>query len=324
MSVADTAYDVVVAARTPIADGVVLLDLARADGLPLPGWVPGAHVDLVLGTGSDALERQYSLCGVPGAPVWQVAVLLEPGGRGGSVRAHALAVGDALVVRGPRNLFAYDASDWATSGPVLFVAGGIGITPLLPMVRSAAAAGHDWRLVHAGRSRRTLAFSAALADEHPDRVRLHVGDEGDRLDVAALLAATDPAATVYCCGPARLMEAVEAASATRRAGSLHLERFVPRDVGEPVLAGPFEVELELSGLTLTVPPERSVLDVVEEAGVLVLSSCREGTCGTCETPVLEGEVDHRDSVLTADERADGRAMMICVSRAACPRLVLEL
>jgi ferredoxin len=149
-------------------------------------------------------------------------------------------------------------------------------------------------------------------------------DEHGLLDLDALLAAPAEGTLVYCCGPAPLLDAVEQRCAQWPAGTLHVERFTAKDAGEPVHSGSFEVELAATGTTLTVPPDRSVLEAVEEAGVSVLSSCREGTCGTCETPVLAGTVDHRDSLLTAEERAANDTMMLCVSRAACPRLVLDL
>lgn len=311
--------DVVVRGRRDAAEGVALLDLARPDGGPLPAWAPGAHVDVLLPDGLG--ERQYSLCGDPGEPaVWRIGVLREAGGRGGSVWLHDRAPGDALRVRGPANHFAFEPF---AGREYLFVAGGIGITPISAMVRAADAAGVEWRLVYAGRSRGTMAFAAELEAAHPDRVTLHAADEGPRADVAALLAA-HPDAVVYCCGPARLIEAVESAHADRGAGHLHLERFEAKAFGEPVYAEPFEVDLLLSGVTVTVPPERSILDVVEEHGVLALSSCRVGTCGTCEVPVVDGEVDHRDSVLSPEEQDDNFAMMICVSRAACPRITIEL
>jgi ferredoxin len=160
----------------------------------------------------------------------------------------------------------------------------------------------------------------ALLEAFPDAVP-HISDEGSRLDLPSLIASIDPATVIYCCGPARFIEAVEAVAGER---PLHVERFEAKALAAPVFKGDFEVELALSGETLTVPPDRSILEVVEEAGVFVLSSCREGTCGTCETPVLEGDVDHRDSILTPIEQAENTVMYICVSRAACPRLVLEL
>ncbi|MBB3676020.1 PDR/VanB family oxidoreductase [Modestobacter versicolor] len=316
----DVERDLVVAARTDLADGVVALDLVAHNGRDLPAWTPGSHVDVLLRPG---LERQYSLCGdAADRSRWRVAVLREEAGRGGSVALHdEVAVGDRLRVRGPRNHFAFEVTPGTR---YRFVAGGIGITPLRAMVAAAEEAGADWTLDHAGRSRSTMAFAAELAAAHPDRVRVHAADEGARLDVAALLAEPRTDTAVYVCGPTRLIDAVEAAAASWPAQALHTERFEAKEFGEPVWTEPFEVELALSGETVTVEPGESVLDAVAGAGVVVLSSCRVGTCGTCETPVLEGPVEHRDSVFTPAEQAEDTAMMICVSRAAGPRLVLDL
>jgi ferredoxin len=156
------------------------------------------------------------------------------------------------------------------------------------------------------------------------RVSLHPQDEVGLIDLDRILGTPQPDTVVYCCGPEPLLRAVEQRCAAWPAGTLHVERFAPKDVGEPVLTGAFEVELATSGRTLSVPPDRSILQVVEDAGIAVLSSCQEGTCGTCETAVLAGTVDHRDSLLTPEEQAANDTMFICVSRAACPRLVLEL
>jgi ferredoxin-NADP reductase len=317
----DVERDLVVAARTDLADGVVALDLVSHNGRDLPAWTPGSHLDVLLRPG---LERQYSLCGdSTDRSRWRIAVLREAAGRGGSLALHdEVQVGQRLRVRGPRNHFTFEV----TPGTAYrFVAGGIGITPLRAMVAAADAAGAPWQLDYAGRSRRTMAFVDELATAHPDRVRVHAADEGARLDVAALLSGTSDDAAVYVCGPTRLIDAVESAAAAWPAGAaLHTERFEAKEFGEPVWPEPFEVELALSGETVTVDPGVSVLDAVAGAGVVVLSSCRVGTCGTCETPVLEGSVEHRDSVLTPDEQADDTVMMICVSRAAGPRLVLDL
>lgn len=311
--------EVVVARRIAAADGVALLELARPDGSPLPAWAPGAHVDVLLPGGLG--ERQYSLCGdAADRSTWTIGVLHEPGGRGGSAHLYGLAEGHRLRLRGPSNHFAFQP---ARGSEYLFVAGGIGITPLRAMLAAAEEAGVAWRLVYAGRSRDSMAFLGDLALRYGDRVDVYAADEGRRADLAGLLAAA-PDAVVYCCGPARLIAAVEDACAGRPAGRLHLERFEAKQVPAPVWNEPFEVELLLSGITITVPPERSILEVAEDAGVLALSSCRAGTCGTCETPVVAGEIDHRDSVLTPEEQDDSWAMMICVSRAACPRITLEL
>jgi ferredoxin-NADP reductase len=300
--------DVVVTAVSKPAEDVIELTLAHPEGEPLPGWTPGAHIDLVLDADT---VRQYSLCGSPADPsTFRVAVLLAPDTRGGSKRVHGLGARATVRVRGPRNLF---------------VAGGIGITPLLPMIEEADAAGADWHLHYGGRSRSSMAYLDRL-EQYGDRVTVVPQAEAGLLDLATILGTPDDRTLVYCCGPEPLLKAVEerVAAAGWPSGSLHVERFSPKEQGEPVLSGSFEVELTVSGLTVTVPPEKSILEVVEEAGVPVLSSCQEGTCGTCETPVLEGEVDHRDSLLTPEEQAANDTMFICVSRAACPKLVLEL
>lgn len=308
--------DVVLDGRRPVAEDVVLLTLRRPDGGPFPSWEPGAHVDLVLAPG---LVRQYSLCGDPAdRSVLQVAVLRERDGRGGSEHVHRrLAEGDRLAVRGPRNHFPLVAAD-----RYLFIAGGIGITPIVPMLAAADASGADWRLVYGGRTRAAMAFRADLERAYGDRVSVRPQDETGLLDLDALLAEPDERTAVYCCGPEPLLAAAEERCAAWPPGALHVERFTPRDDTGPRES--FEVELARSGRTLTVPPGKSILQVVEEAGVPVLSSCREGTCGTCETEVLGGEPDHRDSVLTDEERRSGEIMMICVSRARGARLTLDL
>jgi ferredoxin-NADP reductase len=307
-----------VARRTTGAEGVVVLDLRAPDGGELPAWSAGAHIDLRM---PGDLVRQYSLCGDPrDRSVWRVAVLREPESRGGSAHVHeSLREGDDVDVRGPRNHF-----ELAPAQRYVFIAGGIGITPILPMIDAADGAGADWELHYGGRSRRSMAFLESLEAATGARVTLHPQDEVGLIDLDALLGDPRPGTLVYCCGPEPLLVAVEQRCADWPAGTLHVERFAPKDVGEPVLTGAFEVELALSGLSLTVPPERSVLQVVEDAGISVLSSCTEGTCGTCETTVLAGEVDHRDSLLTPAEQAANDTMFICVSRAACPKLVLEL
>ncbi|MEV6235698.1 PDR/VanB family oxidoreductase [Lentzea sp. NPDC051838] len=300
--------------KDSVADGVVLLTLRHPDGEPLPAWTPGAHVDLVL---TDGLIRQYSLCGSPDdTSVFQVAVLREPQGRGGSQHVHdVLVAGQRIEVRGPRNHF-----ELVEAKRYLFIAGGIGITPILPMV--AAAAGKDWRLVYGGRTRSSMAFRDEL--ERLGNVELRPQDECGLLDLEELLGEPENGTAVYCCGPEGLLTAVEKQCAAWPEGTLHIERFAPKtDAGQ----GPrreFEVELAQTGTVLRVPAGQSVLEVVERAGVSVLSSCQEGTCGTCETIVLGGTPDHRDSVLTAQEQESGDAMMICVSRSRSPRLVLDL
>ena len=311
-----TGVELVVTAREQVAAEVVALTLAHPDGGDLPEWGPGAHVDLVLGPD---LVRQYSLCGDPAdRSVLRIAVQREPDGRGGSRLVHErLTPGATVTVRGPRNNFPL-----VPAARYLFIAGGIGITPISPMVAAADAAGADWRLVYGGRSRATMAFAEALREKYGDRVSLCPQDESGLLDLPGLLGRPE-AGLVYCCGPETLVKAVETHCLGWPTGRLHVERFTPVRVADGDDTT-IEVELALSGRTLTVPPGTPILAAVEEAGVQVLSSCREGTCGTCETTVLAGVPDHRDSLLTEEERAAGDTMMICVSRARTPRLVLEL
>ncbi|WP_150236445.1 PDR/VanB family oxidoreductase [Nocardiopsis quinghaiensis] len=306
-----------VRSKEAAARGVAVLTLARPDSGRLPDWTPGAHIDLALPTGQ---VRQYSLCGDRWDPcAYRVGVLREPGGRGGSAHIHdELAVGERVTAGGPRNNFPL-----VPSPRYLFIAGGIGITPLLPMVHQAHILDADWHLLYGGRSRASMAFLDELAP-HGDRVSVVPQDERGLPDLAAALGWAGPDAKVYCCGPEPLLAAVEEACAERPPGVLRTERFVARDQGAPVRGEPFQVELARSGRTLTVVPGQSVLRAVGEAGANVLSSCRQGTCGTCETGVLSGTPDHRDSVLDDDERAAGDRMLICVSRAVSDRLVLDL
>jgi ferredoxin-NADP reductase len=310
--------DLILVRKEPLAEGVVRLSLAHPFGERLPAWSPGAHIDLLLGPD---LVRQYSLCGDPGdTSLLQVAVLREPQSRGGSLSVHdTLAEGDTVRVRGPRNHFPL-----VDSPHYLFIAGGIGITPVLPMIAAAERRGADWRLVYGGRSRATMAFAGQLAKAHPHRVALRPQDETGLLDLDALLGSPAPGTLVYCCGPDPLLNAVERRCASWPEGTLHMERFTPKSREDDAPSASFEVELSRSGITVTVPPDKTVLQTVEEAGVQILSSCQEGTCGTCETAVLDGVVDHRDSLLTPAEQARNDTMFICVSRAACPRLVLDL
>ncbi|NNN33465.1 oxidoreductase [Streptomyces sp. S3(2020)] len=290
------ALRLLVASREEIADGVVQL---RLEGGDLPRWEPGAHLDLVLPSG---LVRQYSLCGDPAETTsYTVATRLVADGRGGSREVHEqVAEGMELEVRGPRNRFPL-----VKASSYVFVAGGIGITPVLPMLR-ALPDGAEWRLLYCGRSRESMPFVAEL--EGMDQVTVAVGTpELGALDVPE-------GAAVYCCGPEGLMAAVE-----ERFPQVRLERFTPRATAP---GAAFEVELRRSGRTLTVPADSSVLAAVRRELPDTLYSCEQGFCGTCQQRVLEGEVDHRDELLTDAERGD--SMLICVSRARSERLVLDL
>jgi ferredoxin-NADP reductase len=310
--------DLVVQAAEPVAEGVVAVVLVDSTGAPLPPWTPGAHIDLILGRD---LIRQYSLCSSPGEPDrWRVGVLKAPDSRGGSERVHsALAAGSSVRVRGPRNHFPL-----VSSPRYRFIAGGIGITPILPMIAEADAAGADWTLLYGGRERASMAFLDELA-RYGDKVTIAPENETGMLDLASVLSMPQPDTLVYCCGPEGLLAAVEKYCEDWPPGALHLERFSakPQDPAAEADSS-FELVLERSGLTLTVPADKSVLQVIRDAGVSVLASCLEGVCGTCETEVVDGEVDHRDSVLNEEERASNEFMMVCVSRCRSARLTLNL
>ena len=309
---------VIVAERRREAEGVISLALRQADGADLPAWQPGAHLDLLL---ADGMERQFSLCGDPAdRTTWRIAVLREPDGRGGSAYVHDwLPVGSALRVRGPRNNFPL-----RPAGRYLFIAGGIGITPILPMLRAAESAGAPWSLLYGGRRRASMAFADELAARFAERVLLRPQDETGLLDLPGYLGEPQPDTAVYCCGPGPLLDAVSEYCRANGWPEPAMERFQPKEQEAGLENRPFELVLSRSGRTLTVPQDATVLETVRAAGVEVLYSCTEGTCGTCETDVIEGVPEHRDSLLTAEERAAGETMMICVSRCRGERLVLDL
>jgi ferredoxin-NADP reductase len=301
-----------------VAEDVVALTLVSPAGETLPSWSPGAHIDLVL---ADDLVRQYSLCGSPGDDTaWRIGVLRTPDSRGGSQWVHdTLTEGATVAIRGPRNHFQLVAAS-----NYLFIAGGIGITPILPMIAQAEAAGADWRLLYGGRHRASMAFLPELA-RYGDKVTVVPQDEAGFLDLDAALGTPQAGTLVYCCGPEGLLSAVETKCASWHTGSLHLERFAAKPQETSAVADEtFELVLQQTGVTVTVRPDQSVFQAALEAGANVLGSCMEGVCGTCETEVVEGDVDHRDSVLNDDERASNEFMMICVSRCKSKRLVLDI
>jgi ferredoxin-NADP reductase len=309
-------------AKNSLADGVVQLTFGGAGELPT--WEPGAHVDLHVGSAGAQVdgprERQYSLCGDPADhSVYRVAVLREPDGRGGSRWVHdVLEPGATVELGGPRNNF-----ELVEAPSYLFVAGGIGITPILAMIRQVATAGKPWRLLYGGRTRTSMAFVAELEGIDPGRCQVCPQDEAGLLDLNAALDRAEVGAAVYACGPEPLLVALEAAVAGRDV-TLHLERFAPKDV---VADGPdvaFEVELARTGNTVVVSPGVSLLDAIREAGAPVEFSCHEGTCGTCEVAVLDGVPDHRDSILNEEEQAANDVMFPCVSRSRSQRLVLDI
>jgi ferredoxin-NADP reductase len=298
------------------ADGVISLELAAPDGVPLPAFEPGSHVDLHLPSGT---MRQYSLCGDPAdRSRYRVAIRAVSGGLSSQFVHRKLRPGEILAVSQPRNNFPLvDANTY------IFIAGGIGITPLMPMMRELSARKKPWTLLYCNRSDEAAPFLSeirALGGE----ISLHSSTSGTRLDVTQRLGAPQPHTAVYCCGPERLMLAVEAATAGWPEGSIHFEWFSPRSRPADESSGNFEAVCQGSGITVTVAPDKSLLEALNEAGIPLPCSCQQGICGTCEVRVLGGEPDHRDSILSSAERAANETMMACVSRARSPRLVLDL
>ncbi|MFF5261655.1 PDR/VanB family oxidoreductase [Actinomadura viridis] len=317
---ASALIDVVIAERTDLAEDVMGLALHRKDGGPLPRWDAGSHIDLIFPTPTlGTLTRQYSLCGDPSDDrEWQVAVLGDLHGRGGSRYLYDhLEVGAVLQARGPRNHFPFAAAE-----EYLFLAGGIGITPIRPMVAAAAAAGTRWQLHYAGRKRSRMAFAADFVAAHPGNVHITAEDEHGFPDLRSILGGATRNTAVYSCGPAPMLDAVVSTCQELGLPTPHLERFTA-DQPDPgtFQDKPVEVEFRQMGVTRTVAENESILDVAEELGSPIFGSCREGICGTCETRVLEGAPEHRDSLLSDERRANH--MLICVSRALSPRLVLD-
>ncbi len=307
-----------VVAREAVADDVVALTFAGAGGEQLPSWHPGAHLDVFLPSGR---LRQYSLCGDPAdRTTYRVAVRRIADGSGSREIHDELAVGTSLRVRGPRNAFRLvDAPSY------LFVAGGIGITPILPMVRTAAARGVPWRVVYLGRSTATMPFLDELAACPGGDVLVHADDGDGFADVAAILGelhALPPVPDLYVCGPPALMDT---ARQLMRAVDPHAPVFSERFSALPVVGGePFTVELARTGTIVEVAADESALVAIRRVLPDVRYSCQQGFCRTCTCRVLDGDVEHRDRHALPDaERAD--SMLICVSRAAAgERLVLDL
>jgi ferredoxin-NADP reductase len=313
--------ELVVRQRSTPAEGVVVVDLAHPESQDLPPWEPGAHIDLMLG---DGLTRQYSLCGDPGdSGVWRVGVLLDPNSRGGSRYVHEnLQEGATVRVRGPRNHFPLvDAPTYR------FIAGGIGITPIMAMLEAVQQAGNNWTLLYGGRTKASMAFAEELAQRYPERVTVWPQDERGLLDLESLLKDPEDNTLVYSCGPEGLLSAVEQQCAQWPSGTLHIERFAAKAPTAEQAAGTleqFEVVCQRSGVTFEVTSDKSILETLEEADIPIMASCYEGVCGTCEARVLEGTPDHRDSMLTEPEKAAGEVMLVCVSRSRTERLVLDL
>jgi ferredoxin-NADP reductase len=297
------------------ASGVRRIRLAPVSPAPLQAWDAGSHIDVILPSG---LVRQYSLCG-GGPDELEIAVLRQDGGRGGSVEVHeALTEGAEVLIGGPRNHFVLEPAP-----AYVFVAGGIGITPILPMIVEAERLGADWLLFYGGRTRGSMAFVDQV-EAYGQRVSVVPQDELGLIDLATVLVPR-PDTLVYCCGPEPLLSAVESHCRSWGGNVLRTERFSAPAPDPAEMSGtqPFEVQLGEDGPLVDIPADQSILQTLLDAGTDVLYSCEEGTCGSCEVYVLAGRPNHRDMLLTDSAREMG-AMLICVSRSLDDRLVLDL
>ena len=307
----DRALRMTIASVTPIADDVVSLRLEPVDARMLPSWHPGAHVDVMLPSGK---KRQYSLCGSPDErDHYEIAVRRIHTGLGGSREMHSLPTGTPLTLHGPRNAFPY-----ITAPRYLFVAGGIGVTPIRPMLRDAVRRGADWRFVYTGRSRASMPFLAELEALDPSRVHVWPDDEYGVPDGDRILGLAPTGAALYCCGPPPMIDAIRARVPADNIASLHYERFSP----PPIVGGkPFRVVLARSGHVVPVASNQSALAAIREVLPDVAYSCQNGFCGTCPVGLFGGTVEHRDRCLTDAQRAS--RMAICVSRGT-GRVTLDL
>ncbi|TQE98836.1 MAG: cytochrome P450 [Spiribacter salinus] len=315
----DIARQVRISGVERAADSVLRLTLVDPRSRRLPGWTPGAHVDVLVGD----YVRKYSLCGDPADPyTLQVAVLREPEGHGGSMHIHdTIKEGMAVRLRGPRNHFRLDE----TASGYILIAGGIGITPIIAMADRLRALGKPYRIHYGGRSRDTMAFLERLQRDHGDRLTMYSKAEGHRMDLDSLLAGCGPHEQIYACGPERLLDDLEALTSDWPENMLHVEHFSSSGTHlDPSKEIGFDVELTDSDLTIHVPPDHTLLQVLRASGVDVPSDCEEGLCGTCEVAVQSGDIDHRDRVLTGAERGENNRMMSCCSRARRGKLVLAL
>lgn len=292
-------------------------ELRPAEGGDLPPFTAGAHIDLTLPSG---LVRSYSLVNSQAERHrYVIAIQKDRGSRGGSKWLHEnLRIGDIVAVAGPRNNFSLNEA----AAHSIFLAGGIGITPIVSMIDRLEALGRQWQLVYCARQRAGTAFAARL--EKKPQVRFNFDEEpgGKMIDIAALVAAAPPEAHLYCCGPLPMLEAFERATERLPRERVHVEYFTAKEAA--AREGGFTLVLAKSGREVPVPAGKTILDALKAVGIDVPHSCTEGICGTCETRVLEGIPDHRDLILTADERAANKTMMICCSGSKSEKLVLEL
>ncbi|MFD1795207.1 oxidoreductase [Paracoccus aurantiacus] len=298
------------------------IELGPSDDGTLPPFQAGAHIILALPDGGENAYSLIDLDGDPSAPTsYVLGIRRDDAGAGGSRFMHDLKPGDSVTASLPKNHFQLDPGD----APVLLLAGGIGVTPLISMAAALARQGRAFRMIYASRSPEAAAFADRLTAAHGDLLTLHHDTrDGGPLDVAAVISDLDPAAHVYVCGPKPMIDATRAAmdAAGRADTQFHAELFenASHEAGDK----PFEVEIASTGQIITVPADQTIIEALEAAGVDLIYDCQRGDCGICQTEVLEGIPDHRDVVLSKDERASGKVMQICVSRALSPRLKLDL
>ncbi|MFM9924551.1 PDR/VanB family oxidoreductase [Variovorax sp. H27-G14] len=302
------------------ADGIASYEFVSADDAALPAFTAGSHIDLHLPHG---MVRSYSLVNAPSdGGRYVVAVQHDTQGQGSSAWMHtAPRVGDRMQAAPPSNDFAL-VEDAAQS---VFIAGGIGITPVLSMLRRLRELGRPWRLQYASRSPRETAYAdtlRAMAGDGREVDFCFGSSRTDRLDIAALVRDAPAHAHLYCCGPARMIDAFIAACAMRPAHTVHFERFAA--TSEAATEGGYEVVLNRSGARYTVAPGKTILDTLLDHAVDVPYACTAGVCGTCRTTVVSGEPDHRDDFLSAQEKQANDSIMVCCSGARSKTLVLDL
>jgi len=301
------------------ADGVKRFVIEDAHGRTLPSWSAGSHIDILIG----GYERKYSLCGaMQNTSTYEIAILKEEQGRGGSQYIHEnLTEGMDVKIRGPKNHFRMEEE----GERYILIAGGIGITPILAMADRLKKIGKPYEIHYAGSQLSTMAMMDRLTTDHKGHITLYAKASGGRMKLALLLADIKAGARVFACGPDRMIDALEELSVNWPEKTLLVEHFSSaKSQLDPTKEHSFKVELTDSDITINVPADKTLLEALTEAGVDVQSDCGEGLCGSCECTVKSGDIDHRDKVLTKEERAVGGRMMACCSRTKVGNLVLAL
>jgi len=314
--------DLVVESTQNLTDRVRLFTLRDAAHITLPRFTPGAHLEFALNSG---MTRSYSIIdfsSVTPPQHYQIAVQLEPDGQGGSQHMHTLSAGDRVHCTEPRNTFELDSSN----EPAILLAGGIGVTPLISMAKALENRGTPFHFHYSGRTRAAMAFHDQLDSQHHNNMTFYYDDiPQSKLDIKRLLENSNASEQrLYICGPKGMIDSARSIAETAgiQADNIHVELFTSPNT--TTNTNSFEIELKHSGQVLVIPADRTIIDVLQEAGIDVTYDCQRGDCGICQTEVLAGEIDHRDVVLSDAERKSGNVMQICVSRAKSARLVLDL